>query len=391
MRQVMLGVVVLVLVGVQAALAEPMFEKTLLFKRPTAEDHYRGPRLCVTRDGRIIASAILKVGHMRDTGGSEHDEYVYSDDNGKTWKKTTDLKPGVVVDQTTGNLFAIDRFWPMNDADGKPMTESWMINHPQEGIKLGAWAKISCSSDGGKTWEERDVTQQLFTYTNGGLAWFIGTGLQLQRGPHAGRLIITGRHFGKEWDRCGPDSHNTLIYSDDHGQTWQWGGDTQGFSGEACTVELADGSIYMNNRNHNPDTAGYRSWDISHDGGQTFTEHGVAEDLPEPRCHASMVRYNFPDPDKNEPGRVLFLNPAVSIPGTSIAPKEGRRNMTVHVSYDDCRTWPLAKTIHADKGGYSDIAIAPDGTVLCVFETGEEIYAENIMLVRFNLEWLESQ
>ena len=64
--------------------------------------------------------------------------------------------------------------------------------------------------------------------------------------------------------------------------------------------------------------------------------------------------------------------------------------MTVKLSYDDCKTWPVSKTIHPGKAGYSDMIVSDKGTVMCVFESGTDIYAENITLVRFNIEWLES-
>jgi sialidase-1 len=269
------------------------------------------------------------------------------------------------------------------------MNEPWMINNPQKGIELGAWAKIASSNNNGKSWNQTDVTNKFFTYPKAGLAWFIGHGIQLQKGKYAGRLIIPGRYFGKKWQKVGPNAHNTLIFSDDHGKTWQWGGSSQGCCGEGCVVELFDGGVYLNNRNHDPNTQGFRSYSISRDGGKTFTEFGTDYNLPEPKCHASIVRYNFPD--GNKPGRVLFLNPAVSIKGEGLAPKEGRKNLTVKLSYDDCKTWSVTKTIHTGKGGYSDMIVTNKGTVLCVFENGVDGSAEDITLVRFNIEWLEDK
>ncbi|WP_432799335.1 sialidase family protein [Poriferisphaera sp. WC338] len=374
------------------ACAEPMFEKTTLFKRPTSKDHYRSPALTVLPNGRIIAKGTLKVGHMRDAGGKDINYYKYSDDNGKTWHETKSLRPATVVDDINKRMFRFVRKWPMKDSSGKPTTEHWMIEHPQEGFKLGGGLKVFSSTDGENWGKGIDIADSMFLYKTGGLAWFIGDGIQLTRGPHAGRLVIPGRYFGKQWERVGPNAHNTVAYSDDFGKTWLWGGSSQGYSGEACIVELSDGAVYMSNRNHHPRTAGYRTWAISRDGGETFTEFGVEKDLKEPKCHAAMIRYNFPDKEKGIKGRVLFINPSVYMePSSGIAPHAGRKNMTVHMSLNDCKSWPISKQLHAGKSGYSDIAVAPDGTILCVFESGEDIYAENITLVRFNMEWLESK
>ena len=104
------------------------------------------------------------------------------------------------------------------------------------------------------------------------------------------------------------EAHNAVIYSDDHGETWRWGGSSQGYVGEACIVELADAAVYMNNRNHDPRSLGYRSWCISRDGGESFTEFGVDRMLIEGRCHAALTRY--PAAAQQGDGRILFSNPA---------------------------------------------------------------------------------
>jgi sialidase-1 len=41
------------------------------------------------------------------------------------------------------------------------------------------------------------------------------------------------------------------------------------------------------------------------------------------------------------------------------------------------------KTLDAGPSAYSDLAVLPDGTVLCLYEKSSDIVA-----ARFNLEWL---
>ena len=132
----------------------------------------------------------------------------------------------------------------------------------------------------------------------------------------------------------------------------------------------------MNNRNHDPRTMGYRSWCISRDCGETFTEFGVDKTLIENRCHAALVRYSYPEDDG--PGRVLFSNPAVH-EGTSQLHGGARRDMTVRVSYDDCQTWPVSRCID-EQAGYSSLLVLDDGTILCGFSA---------YVCRFNMAWLE--
>ena len=59
--------------------------------------------------------------------------------------------------------------------------------------------------------------------------------------------------------------------------------------------------------------------------------------------------------------------------------------MTIRVSYDECRTWPLSKVLYEGPAAYSDLAVLPDRTVLCLYEANQ--YAK-IVLARFNIEWL---
>ena len=327
------------------------------------------------------------------------------------WEPELTGQSASVVDRTTGEIFVFGSgTFPIWNDQGDPVSESWLIVNYEKGRELGAKMTMKRSGDDGRSWVTVDLTDQFFTYPGAGLAWFIGGGIQLERGPHAGRLIIPGRYFGKEIEDIDPEKHNILhqhsafglvyddgegqmtqcltdeahnavIYSDDHGQTWQWGGSAQGFTGEACIVELSDGSVYMNSRNHDPKTMGRRSWCISRDGGETFTEFGVDETLIESRCHASLVRYV--DPAGADPDRILFCNPPV-FDGKWQSPSRGcgdqcRINQTVRVSYDDCKTWPVARRLD-DEGAYSSLVVLEDGTILCGFKG---------ILCRFNMAWLE--
>src|SRR5699024_1504402 len=67
------------------------------------------------------------------------------------------------------------------------------------------------SSDDGLTWSERELIPNIVYAT-----WIPpgpGTGIQLERGEHAGRLFVPGRY----------SNGNYGIYSDDGGETWNLG------------------------------------------------------------------------------------------------------------------------------------------------------------------------
>ena len=58
-------------------------------------------------------------------------------------------------------------------------------------------------------------------------------------------------------------------------------------------------------------------------------------------------------------------------------------NLSIKLSRDDGKTWPVNKTLEPGPSAYSDLAVLPDGTVICLYEGKEDI-----RVARFNLEWL---
>ncbi len=111
---------------------------------------------------------------------------------------------------------------------------------------------------------------------------------------------------------------------------------------------------------------------MSDDDGDSFSQFTYDDTLIEPICQAGLVSL----PDENA---ILFANPA----------SVERRNMTVRLSRDDGRTWPVAKVIHAGPAAYSDLAICANGEIVCLYERGEEGPYEMLMLARFGVRWME--
>ena len=62
-----------------------------------------------------------------------------------------------------------------------------------------------------------------------------------------------------------------------------------------------------------------------------------------------------------------------------------RTRMTVRVSYDECRSWPVSKVLHSGSAAYSDLAVTNQHDGLCLYEADN--YSK-IVLARFNIEWL---
>ena len=64
----------------------------------------------------------------------------------------------------------------------------------------------------------------------------------------------------------------------------------------------------------------------------------------------------------------------------------GRANLVVRTSYDDCKTWSAGKALCPGPAGYSDLTVAPDGTILCLYERGDEHPYQTLTLARFAAE-----
>jgi sialidase-1 len=168
--------------------------------------------------------------------------------------------------------------------------------------------------------------------------------------------------------------HSHVIYSDDHGATWQLGGRTPDHRVNECeVVEIANGRLMLNMRNYERSKK-YRQIAISDDGGITWGDQRFDEALIEPICQAAIERYDGPDDDSFV---LLFSNPAS---------QTDRVKMTVRASEDGGQTWPHARLLHEGPSAYSDLAVLQDGTIACLYEFGEQKPYERIGLAKFSLQ-----
>jgi sialidase-1 len=331
---------------------------------------YRIPALAVSREGTMLAFCEGRV-NGRGDAGEIHLMLRRSADGGRTWEPMRRIvadgtmtcgNPCPVVDARDGTIWLpFCKNLEEGDQDlilqGKAPRTVWMTH----------------SRDDGVTWAEPveitpDVKAPAWTWYATGPTH----GIQLR----SGRLLIPCDHqVGTHYVRDDP-RHSHVIYSDDAGQSWHIGGIVDESTNESVAVEALDGSVYINCRNYGGGNRRAYAW--SHDGGTTFGERRYDDALTEPVCQASMVRLS--GVDDGEPGRVLFANPAST----------ARERMTVRMSLDECRTWPIARMVHAGPAAYSDLAVAPDGTICLLYERGDGHPYERLTLARFSRAWLEA-
>ena len=219
------------------------------------------------------------------------------------------------------------------------------------------------STDDGVTWSDPvDVSPSVGAFIAGP-----GVGIQLQ----SGRLVIPGYDNDT---RLG-HSASRVIYSDDRGRTWRAGAKVQKKTNESQVVELVDGTLMLNMRGGR-----YRYVALSRDGGESWHKEFEDEALPDPRCQASLLRYSTAAAGGEN--RLLFSN----IPNSG--PFVDRNGLTVRLSNDEGRSWPISRRVHDGPTAYSCLSVLADGTIGLLYETGAVHPYERIKFVRFNLEWL---
>lgn len=353
--------------GCAANAPEPYFEETVLFESGSLGYHtFRIPSIITMPSGTVLAFCEGRKGSRSDTGDIDM-VMRRSTDGGRTWGEIEVIwddgenvcgNPCPVVDSDTGVIWLVMTHNLGTDSEHEIRTGE------SEG---GRTVWVMFSADDGVTWSKpADITA---TTKDPGWGWYAtgpGIGIQLE----SGRLLIPCDYSTDLGETLG--AH--VIYSDDHGATWKLGGTVSPNSNESQAVELTNGAVLLNIRSYHG--LKHRYIAISRDGGLTFGDMHHDDDLIEPVCQASIIRYTRADDQGRD--RILFSNPADST----------RVNMTVRLSYDECETWPVVKSLYEGPSAYSCLTVFPDMSIGCLYEKGVEHAYETIVLARFNLEWL---
>ena len=100
-----------------------------------------------------------------------------------------------------------------------------------------------------------------------------------------------------------------------------------------------------------------------------------------------LIRLSHSNTDKKS--RILHCksNDSTVTPG----PKNSHRyrnRMTVFMSYDEAKTWPVQKLIDPGWANYSDLAVLEDKTILLLYAKGTGFDQQKVVCTRFNVEWL---
>jgi hypothetical protein len=175
-----------------------------------------------------------------------------------------------------------------------------------------------------------------------------------------------------------------MLISDDGGVTWEAGGIIPVgayLSNEVSIVELANSRIYLNARVSLGDNQ-RRSFSRSASGGDNWLAPALIPETVIPRfdnVHAGLLRASFASTDPNGVSRILFSFPNGN--GT-------RSRLNVAVSYDEHQRFTSGKVVVPGSAMYSNLALAPDETILLAYTHDASGGVRTFTVARFNLEWL---
>ena len=338
--------------------------QTDLFTSGTLGYHtFRIPALVVSTSGTLVAFAEGRRNSRHDTGAIDI-VLRRSEDGGQRFDEMRVAvagggnvagNPAPVVDASTGRIWL---WFCRNNADG-PETLICAGKAPRT-----VW--LTSSDDDGETWAEpREMTAEVKLPEWTWYATGPGHGLQLA----SGRLLIPCDHIvGRHFDRHTDPYLSHVIVSDDHGETWRLGGEAQPGTNECMAAQLADGRVYLNERNYIGEHR--RAFAVSHDEGDSFDAFGWHDELIDPVCQAAVLSLG---------GDHLVFGNAAS---------RRRERLTLRSSLDGGQSWSAGRVLHSGPAAYSDLAELPDGNLGCLYEAGSEGPYEHLRWARFRPDWL---
>lgn len=329
---------------------------------------YRIPSVIVTPKGTLLAFAEARREGRGDAGDIDL-VLKRSTDGGNSWSAmrvigddgpNTFGNPCPVVDRSTGTIWLLttqnlgeDSEQEIIEKTGKASRTVWVMHSRDDGLAWSVPTEIT-----------KSVKRPEWTW------YATGPGIGIQ--TRSGRLVIPANHAV-----AGTAEHRShVFFSDDHGATWQLGGHSIPGTNESQVVELADGRLMLNMRNHPSKPENFRAVALSQDEGRSFSEPIYDRTLVEPPAQASLVRLATARSGGRD--RLLFANPAST----------KRERMTVRLSDDGGRSWRASRVIHDGPAAYASLVVLSDDTIGLLYERGDENPYERLTFARFSLAWL---
>ena len=337
--------------------------------------YYRIPALTTAKNGWLVAVTDKRWGSNGDLPNNIDVVARVSKDNGATWSDPVTIAgtsalggdyghgdPAIVTDMVTGDIHVL-----------VCSKEGFFYGTPNSPQLI----KVITSHDNGETWDAPvDITNQLYgagcsdSERRSICALFPSSGSFMQ--TRDGKLMCVA-----PTRPTSSTTHSTfqarIISSSDHGKTWTLSNNYAMLDAdESKIVELDNGDLLVASRH-----AGNRYYAVSSNGGTSWGARNTWSELYEPGCNGDMIRLTSlsAGDDKN---RLLH-----SIPNAG-----SRQNVTVFLSTDEGKSWPVKKSICPKGSAYSSLTVLPDGTIGCYYEEDGLEGGYQMRFVRFSLEWL---
>ena len=339
---------------------------------------FRIPALIRAANGDLLAFC-----EARESGDASEIDLVMkrSTDGGRSWS-------GIQVVQES------DDFRELFDGDPPPIT----VGNPAPVVDLmdpdnpgRIWLPftlendrvfVTYSDDHGRTWaKEKEITADVKRDDWGWYATGPVHSIQIQRGPHKGRLVVPCDHrLGDDGADRGPNGVH-VVYSDNHGQTWELGAIDDTYqdglnANETTVVELNDGRLYFNTRDQHGNAPGTRADGYSSDRGVTFDPTGNDRYSPfvpspntlDPPVVQSCLLRAASTLNGDQHNVILFSGPDENGPTG-----KGRSDLRIRFSTDETQSWQDGPLIHVGPAAYSDMVLLSDGgdRIGILFEAGE--------------------
>ncbi|MBL8148267.1 MAG: exo-alpha-sialidase [Anaerolineae bacterium] len=315
---------------------------------------YRIPSIVRAANGDLLAFAEGRRDSCSDSTPVIHIVSKRSADNGRTWEPLQvaaqhgeqalmNASPAVDTARGSGRIVLLYNLMTANEwalARGEGRNQTLCITSGDHGVSWSAPHDVS-EQIGERDWRIQRPT--------------LGHAVQRPDGRIIHVSTITAGDAGVF------ASQNALIWSDDLGESWHHAQPCPVIGlNEAAAVVLSDGSVLINSRAYiNEQPAGRRALTRAHFTAESGVHYGVTiyhPVLEDSAVQASMLRL------ETERGSViLFAHPAHS---------RARRRLTLHLTFDDGATWPVAREIDGGPAAYSDLALQEDGRLAILYERG---------------------
>ena len=398
--------------------AEPFIEEVVVWDfKEGGYDIHHVYGFAVTKKGTVLAFSEGRE-KAKDDNGPKDQMLKRSTDGGRTWGNNIFIEkkngaywnanghPGVkenwtncapVVDRITGKIFY---FYALNDFAKRNLQRVTKVFY-------------KVSADDGLTWSDRvEITDILNVKKDGSPnkdangKWilngegfpsdYLGRAMHMP-GPGHGIQASDGRLILQLWNRTSVQNTIekrrygvTIIFSDDGGATWKFGGFVdEGKTGmnESRLVELENGTFYVNARWAMGQLA-HRVVSTSLDSTLDKWTTPISEmDLPKSATvDAGMIRLTHRGVNKKS--RILWSKSNDTTLQRGAHQHTARNSMTVFMSYDEAKTWPVRKLLDTGWANYSDLAVLEDKTILLLWGKGTGFDHQKVVVTRFNVEWL---